>query len=168
MGRVRSDLQHQRGAFSILSAATLVMAILFLALVVDSGRLYLEQRKLQKIADTAALESISRLGSGNCALDTTNAHRYALENAASYGFAGGLTSSCASIAIIDGLRVPTVDADGRAVRVVTSNQVPASIIVRTGGLFGLPGNSTVRLQAVAVAEKDSDPMTVFSLSLIHI
>lgn len=163
MERIRSDLQRQRGAFSILSAATLVMAILFLALVVDSGRLYLEQRKLQKLADTAALESISRLESGNCALDTAKAHVYALENAASYGFVDGLTSSCASIAIIDGLRVPTIDAGGRAVRVVTSSQVPASIIVRTGGLFGLPGNSTVRLQAVAVAEKDSDPMTVFSV-----
>lgn len=168
MTRLRPNLQRQRGAFSILSAATLVMAILFLALVVDSGRLYLEQRKLQKLADTAALESISRLESGNCALDTANAHLYAVENAASYGFVGNgqqsLTSSCVSISIIDGLRVPTPDAaGGRAVRVVTRNEVPASIIVRSGGLFGLPGNSTVRLQAVAVAEKDREPMAVFSV-----
>ncbi|SDG50524.1 pilus assembly protein TadG-related protein [Phytopseudomonas seleniipraecipitans] len=168
MTPLRSNLQRQRGAFSILSAATLVMAILFLALVVDSGRLYLEQRKLQKLADTAALESISRLESGNCALDTANAHLYAVENAASYGFVGNgqqsLTSSCVSISIIDGLRVPTADpAGGRAVRVVTRNEVPASIIVRSGGLFGLPGNSTVGLQAVAVAEKDREPMAVFSV-----
>lgn len=168
MTPLRSNLQRQRGAFSILSAATLVMAILFLALVVDSGRLYLEQRKLQKLADTAALESISRLESGNCALDTVNAHLYAVENAASYGFVGNgqqsLASSCVGISIIDGLRVPTADpAGGRAVRVVTRNEVPASIIVRSGGLFGLPGNSTVRLQAVAVAEKDREPMAVFSV-----
>ncbi|KIP99495.1 MULTISPECIES: pilus assembly protein TadG-related protein [Pseudomonas] len=167
MERIRSDLQRQRGAFSILSAATLVMAILFLSLVVDTGRLYLEQRKLQKLADTAALESISRLAAGNCALDTVNAQLYALENATSYGFPGSdlqsLASSCASITIVDGLRVPTIDAGGRAVRVVTSSRVPASIIVRTGGLFGLPGNATVSLQAVAVAEKDSDPLTVFSV-----
>lgn len=45
---------------------------------------------------------------------------------------------------------------------VTSNQVPASIVVRAGSLFGLAEDS-VRLQAVAVAEKDSDPMTVFSV-----
>ncbi|UUD62284.1 hypothetical protein D16iCDA_11265 [Pseudomonas seleniipraecipitans] len=168
MTPLRSNLQRQRGAFSILSAATLVMAILFLALVVDSGRLYLEQRKLQKLADTAALESISRLESGNCALDTANAHLYAVENAASYGFVGNgqqsLTSSCVSISIIDGLRVQTADpAGGRAVRVVARNEVPASIIVRSGGLFGLPGNSTVGLQAVAVAEKDKEPMAVFSV-----
>ncbi|KAB0546854.1 hypothetical protein F7R01_18400 [Pseudomonas argentinensis] len=159
---------RQRGAFSMLSAATLVMAILFLALVIDSGRLYLEQRNLQKLADTAALESISRLASGNCALDTALAHVYAVENAASYGFVEGaarsLSSSCVSVSIIDGLRVPAADAaNGRAVRVVTSSQVPASIVVRSGGLFGLSDNDSVRLQAVAVAEKDSDPLTVFSV-----
>lgn len=152
----------------MLSAATLVMAILFLALVIDSGRLYLEQRNLQKLADTAALESISRLASGNCSLDTALAQVYAVENAASYGFVQGagraLSSSCVSVSIVDGLRVPVADAaNGRAVSVVTSSQVPASIVVRTGGLFGLTGSDSVRLQAVAVAEKDSDPLTVFSV-----
>ncbi|MBD9656773.1 hypothetical protein IB239_18265 [Pseudomonas sp. PDM12] len=168
MPRYRSGHGRQRGAFSMLSAATLVMAILFLALVIDSGRLYLEQRKLQKLADTAALESISRLASGNCALDTALAQVYAVENAASYGFVAGagrsLSSSCVSVSIIDGLRVPVADAaNGRAVRVVTSSQVPASIVVRTGGLFGLSDSDSVSLQAVAVAEKDSDPLTVFSV-----
>jgi uncharacterized membrane protein len=152
----------------MLSAATLVMAILFLALVIDSGRLYLEQRNLQKLADTAALESISRLASGNCALDTALAQVYAVENAASYGFVAGagraLSSSCVSVSIIDGLRVPVADAaNGRAVRVVTSSEVPASIVVRSGSLFGLGDNDSVRLQAVAVAEKDSGPLTVFSV-----
>ena len=167
MLRLQTDRDRQRGAFSMLSAATLVMAILFLALVIDSGRLYLEQRNLQKLADTAALESISRLASGNCSLDSALAQIYAVENAASYGFVQGagraLSSSCVSVSIVDGLRVPVADAaNGRAVRVVTSNQVPASIVVRAGSLFGLAEDS-VRLQAVAVAEKDSDPLTVFSV-----
>ncbi|WP_111462941.1 pilus assembly protein TadG-related protein [Pseudomonas sp. URMO17WK12:I2] len=168
MHSYRPAADRQRGAFSMLSAATLVMAILFLALVIDSGRLYLEQRNLQKLADTAALESISRLASGNCALDTALAQVYAVENAASYGFVAGagraLSSSCVSVSIIDGLRVPVADAaNGRAVRVVTSSQVPASIVVRSGSLFGLGDNDSVSLQAVAVAEKDSDPLTVFSV-----
>ena len=89
MQRLRTGRDRQRGAFSMLSAATLVMAILFLALVIDSGRLYLEQRNLQKLADTAALESISRLASGNCSLDSALAQIYAVENAASYGFVQG-------------------------------------------------------------------------------
>ncbi|OLU24788.1 hypothetical protein BVH03_19605 [Pseudomonas sp. PA15(2017)] len=168
MHRGTPDLHRQRGAFSMLSAATLVMAILFLALVIDSGRLYLEQRNLQKLADTAALESISRLASGNCSLDTALAQVYAVENAASYGFVQGagrtLSSSCVSVSIVDGLRAPVADAaNGRAVRVVTSSQVPASLVVRTGSLFGLTGSDSVRLQAVAVAEKDSAPLTVFSV-----
>ncbi len=168
MPRYHSGRGHQRGAFSMLSAATLVMAILFLALVIDSGRLYLEQRNLQKLADTAALESISRLASGNCSLDTALAQVYAVENAASYGFVQGagraLNLSCVSVSIKDGLRLPVPDAaNGRAVQVVTSSQVPASIVVRTGSLFGLSGSDSVRLQAQAVAMKDREPMTVFSV-----
>ena len=161
-------LHAQRGAFSILSAFTLVMAILFLALVVDSGRLYLEQRNLQKLADTAALESISRLASGNCSLDAANAVAYAAQNAATYGFVGNdeqsLATDCVSIATENNLRKPSADpSNGRAVRVITSKQVPSSIIVRTGGLFGISGSATIRLQAIAVAQKDSDPLAVFSV-----
>ncbi|WP_165493675.1 pilus assembly protein TadG-related protein [Phytopseudomonas daroniae] len=160
--------RSQHGAFSILSAFTLMLAILFLALVVDAGRLYLEQRNLQRIADTAALESISRLESGNCSQEPAKAQSYALENASSYGFAmndlQSLSTSCVSINSVDSLLVTSPDAaTGRAVEVITSSQVPASIIIRTGSLFGFPGNATVRLQAIAVAEKDSDPMAVFSV-----
>lgn len=48
---------RQRGAIGLMAAITLGMALLFMLLVVDSGRLYLEQRKLQRIADMAALEA---------------------------------------------------------------------------------------------------------------
>ena len=37
-----------------MAALTLGLALLFMLLVVDSGRLYLEQRKLQRIADMSA------------------------------------------------------------------------------------------------------------------
>jgi len=37
-----------------MGAMTLGIALLFMLLVVDSGRLYLEKRKLQRVADTAA------------------------------------------------------------------------------------------------------------------
>ena len=42
---------RQRGAIGLMAALTLGLALLFMLLVVDSGRLYLEQRKLQRIAD---------------------------------------------------------------------------------------------------------------------
>lgn len=52
--------QQQRGAIGLMAAVTLGMVLLFMLLVIDSGRLYLEQRKLQRVADMAALEVVSR------------------------------------------------------------------------------------------------------------
>ena len=48
---------RQRGAIGLMAAGTLALALGFMLLVIDSGRLYLEQRKLQRVADTAALEA---------------------------------------------------------------------------------------------------------------
>jgi len=45
-----------------MAALTLGLALLFMLLTVDSGRLYLEQRKLQRIADMAALEAAEHGG----------------------------------------------------------------------------------------------------------
>lgn len=57
---------RQRGAIGLMGAMTLGIALLFMLLVVDSGRLYLEKRKLQRVADTAALEVVTRgTGSGD-------------------------------------------------------------------------------------------------------
>ena len=50
---------QQRGAIGLMAAATFGLALLFALLVVDSGRLYLEQRKLQRVADTAALAAVA-------------------------------------------------------------------------------------------------------------
>jgi uncharacterized membrane protein len=55
---------RQRGAIGLMAALTLAMALGFMLLVIDTGRLYLEQRKLQRVADTAALEAVTR--DGNC------------------------------------------------------------------------------------------------------
>jgi hypothetical protein len=52
------------GAIGLMAAGTLALALGFMLLVIDSGRLYLEQRKLQRVADTAALEAVTR--DGNC------------------------------------------------------------------------------------------------------
>ena len=59
-----SSRHHQRGAFSVIAAVMLLPLLAFMALVVDSGRLYMEKRVLQKAADTAALEAVAR--HGNC------------------------------------------------------------------------------------------------------
>jgi len=56
--------RRQRGAIGLMAAVTLGLALLLMVVVVDSGRLYMEQRKLQRVADNAALEAVSR--GGNC------------------------------------------------------------------------------------------------------
>ena len=61
--------QQQRGAIGLMAAVTLGMVLLFMLLVIDSGRLYLEQRKLQRVADMAALEVVSR--GGTCGSSAT-------------------------------------------------------------------------------------------------
>ena len=54
--RTPAFASSQRGAIGLTSAALLILLVLFLALTVDSGRLYLEKSNLQRIADLAALE----------------------------------------------------------------------------------------------------------------
>lgn len=85
--RLRSGRQggpaRQRGAIGLMAALTLGMALLFLLLVIDSSRLYVEKRKLQSVADTAALEAANR--GGQCASSTT-ANDYATQNATRNGF----------------------------------------------------------------------------------
>ena len=44
-----------------MAALTLGLALLFSLLVIDSGRLYLEQRKLQRVADMAVQDGAIRM-----------------------------------------------------------------------------------------------------------
>ena len=74
---------RQRGAIGMMAALTLGMALVFVLLVVDSGRLYLEKRDLQRVADMAALEASTR--GGDCAAGAT-ATVYANASANRNGF----------------------------------------------------------------------------------
>ena len=53
---------QQRGAVMIMAAGFMLLGVLCLALVVDTGRLYLNKRNLQRVIDVAALEVASRGG----------------------------------------------------------------------------------------------------------
>lgn len=55
--------RHQRGAAAVFAAIWMVAAIVCIGLVIDLGRLYLEQRKMQQVANVAALDS-ARVASG--------------------------------------------------------------------------------------------------------
>ncbi len=149
---------RQRGAIGLMAAATLAVALVFMLLAVDSGRLYLEKRKLQSIADSAALEAASR--GGVCSPSTT-ANDYALQNAARNGFtvgAGdnsrGLTVTCGSLVTnASNIRVYTPDpSKNDAVRVVATRSVVTSVISGIWNMFsGAPVATQTLLSATAVA-----------------
>lgn len=152
--RLRS---RQRGAIGLMAAGTMAVALVFMLLAVDSGRLYLEKRKVQAIADTAALEAAG-LG-GQCGSNTT-ANAYAVQNAARNGFtivAGGsraLVVTCGTLVTnASNLRVFTPDATKNdAIRVVASSAVATSIANGIWNLFnGVPLATQTTLSATAVA-----------------
>lgn len=159
--------RQQAGAFTILSAFTLLVLLMFLALVLDSGRLYMEQRKLQKVADTAALGALLLLPDGNCSTNDVLTLEHALSNAAANGFTAtgkrSLTLQCADIEQSDGLRVAAPnDTSGRAVEVTVSYEVPSSMILQVGSLFNSSLTDKITLRATAVAARD-EPVAVFSV-----
>ena len=153
--RLRS---RQRGAIGLMAAGTLAVALVFMLLAVDSGRLYLEKRKVQSIADTSALEAAG-LG-GQCGSSTT-ANAYAVQNATRNGFTvvGGdnsrtLVVTCGTLATnASNLRVFTADATKNdAIRVVASRTVMTSVANGILNLFhGAPFAAQTILSATAVA-----------------
>lgn len=152
--RLRSG---QRGAIGLVFAGTLALALVFLLLVVDSGRLYLEKRKLQAVADTAALEAANR--GGQCAGSTT-AVDYAKQNATRNGFTVVANDNSRALAVSCGtlltnaanVRVFTVDATKNdAIRVVASRTVSTGIANGVWRLFSGTYNANTTLTATAVA-----------------
>ena len=158
---------RQQGVISILTAFLLVMLLTVLALVVDTGRLYLEQRNLQKIADMAALDASARLPKGYCAGELALAQQFALESAALHGFTPGeeatLTTQCVTLASQDGMRQVTPNANnGAGVQVIAEQETPASLLLRGGALFNDAFSGTVSLSANASAQR-SDAVTAFTV-----
>ncbi|MEX5510709.1 pilus assembly protein TadG-related protein [Pseudomonas paralactis] len=157
---------RQRGAIGLMAAGTLALALVFTLLAVDSGRLYLEKRKLQSVADTSALEAAG-LG-GQCGTNTT-ANAYATQNAARNGFVVGngrtLAVTCGTLATNAlNTRVFTADATkSDAIRVVASRTVMTSIANGLWNLFsGAPIAPQINLSATAVA---ATPPPVAQLSI---
>lgn len=147
---------RQRGAIGLMAAVTLALALAFTLLVIDSGRLYLEKRNLQRIADMAALEAATR--GGDCASGAT-ATSYATASAQRNGFTlpgdgRALAVSCGGLSL-DGnnLRVFAVDpAKSEAIQVIASHVVTQSLVGGIGALFGgAPAGATLTLKATAVA-----------------
>ncbi|WP_248804525.1 pilus assembly protein TadG-related protein [Pseudomonas sp. MWU13-2100] len=157
----------QRGAISLMAAITLGLALLLMVVVVDTGRLYLEQRKLQRIADGSALEAVSR--AGNC-LAGLSAASYATQSASRNAFSVGngntLTTTCGTLVTgANNLRTFAVDAtQSSAIRVVASHSVQTSV---AAGIYALvsPGtfSPNTQLTATAVAAAPLPPVAQLSI-----
>ncbi|MNJ07840.1 hypothetical protein D3C77_19430 [compost metagenome] len=157
---------RQRGAIGLMAALTLGMGLLFLLMVVDSGRLYLEQRKLQRVADMSALEAAGQLGTCNGvgpsadALAKLGAKRNGLDAA------GRLETACGTLQTgANSLRRFSVDATrNEAIRVIVHRDVATS--VAAGVLALAKGNdlpTTVTLTATAVAATPRPPLAMLRI-----
>ncbi|WP_025111745.1 pilus assembly protein TadG-related protein [Pseudomonas sp. H1h] len=146
---------RQHGAIGLMAAATLSLALVLMLLVVDTGRLYMEQRKLQRVVDSAALEAVSR--GGNCQSGLTAA-AYAGQSAVRNGYTvdanNTLATTCGSVqTAASGLRAFTVDAtQSSAIKVAASRTVTTSFAGGVQALFtGSPVSLNTTLNASAVA-----------------
>ncbi|WP_315808973.1 pilus assembly protein TadG-related protein [Pseudomonas sp. C9-3] len=153
MGRER-----QRGAIGVMAAGTLLLALICLALVIDTGRLYYEQRKLQRVVDMAALEAASL--SGLCGLPS-GVQGYVTTSAARNGFVpatgDSLLATLGSVTFDGGYGSAssrrTFIAGGDpadSVRVQATHTVPSSLLLNVASLFsGASSNTILSAQAVA-------------------
>lgn len=146
---------RQRGAIGLMAAATLSLALVLMLLVVDTGRLYMEQRKLQRVVDSAALEAVSR--GGNCQ-SGLSAATYAGQSAVRNGYTvdtnNTLTTTCGSVqTAASGLRAFTTDATrSSAIKVDASRTVTTSFAGGVQALFSgsaVSLNTTLNASAVA-------------------
>ncbi|MCB5184472.1 pilus assembly protein TadG-related protein [Methylobacillus gramineus] len=143
---------NQRGAIGLFGVIILMLAVLFTALVVDSGRLWMLKRHLQHVADMAAIEAGRQVG--GCLQNNQNiqtlVHTAAQNTAVANGYKGNLAQAPNRIELgsyqtgNNGLRVFTAGSERRAVHVVATQQVPASLFA--GGIY----NQQVLLRAEAV------------------
>ncbi len=152
---------RQRGAIGILAATTLLLALICLLLVVDTGRLYLEQRNLQRVADVAALESASQgalCGDQSSAQATSFAKASAMLNGFDADAAGSsLSAEVGGVLSAGGLRSFTSQRVERGCRqrggACRGDQERSRQPGRQPrGLFG-GGNANVDLRAEAVARR---------------
>lgn len=163
-GRRCAARHRQSGAIGIFAALVLMLALLFTALAVDAGRLWMEKRKLQTVADMAAMEAARNAGCGGNLGYVLPAAQYAAER---NGYADNLGNAPNAVETgwieIDGTlrtfvtRPPAgISGDENAVHVHATKEVPASLIL--GGLWG----STVRIAADATARAEP-PQASFRL-----
>lgn len=141
--------QQQQGAIGLMAAVTLGVVLLFMLLVIDSGRLYLEQRKLQRVADMAVLEAVSRGGSCTSGTAVTYVNESATRNDFTPGAVQEITPTCGTLVTINNLRTfQASTTQSSAIRVIATTTVPTSV---AGGLWSMFSKANFDLQTKLTA-----------------
>ncbi|MBO6719102.1 MAG: hypothetical protein JJ913_14185 [Rhizobiaceae bacterium] len=109
--RFSSLARSRSGNFATLTALTAPVAIVLAALAIDEGALLLEKRRLQSLADIAAIAAAAELG------DARNAAAAALD-------ANGYSRIPASESVDDALAQAITEGSGSGVRVITGIYSP--------------------------------------------
>lgn len=167
-GRVGSR-QRERGASLMLATLFMVLAVSCLALVVDTARLYVEKRKLQRVADLVALDVAMRgglCGSGLLGDAQTLAQASAVRN----GYNDNLSTAPNAVELgylstSAGIRAFTSSATQReVVHIRATKTVPSSVLA--GGWFGnsvlLIADATARRAPLATISAGTSLLSVNS------
>ncbi|MGH8379727.1 pilus assembly protein TadG-related protein [Pseudomonas sp.] len=156
---------RQRGAIGLMAALTLGMGLVFMLMVVDSSRLYLEQRRLQRVADMAALEAAgqSAVCSGSGPRADALARTGALRNGFELGAGQTLDTACGTLQTgANSLRRFSVDAArNEAIRVIATTQATTSVAAGVWALASgnsVPDTTTLRASAIAATPKPPQAM----------
>ncbi|MFZ5957706.1 pilus assembly protein TadG-related protein [Pseudomonas knackmussii] len=150
---------RQRGAIGIMAAATLLLSLVCLALVVDTGRLYLEKRKLQRVADMSAMETAAQ--SGLCGVQSAGGvQAFAQASALKNGFPsdGTLVATLGDVNFDASSTHRRFSPGGQwkdSVRVVAGRTVVSSLILNVARVFGANVPATTTLSATAVARREA-------------
>ncbi len=150
---------RQRGAIGIMAAATLLLSLVCLALVVDTGRLYLEKRKLQRVADMSAMETAAQ--SGLCGVQSAGGvQAFAQASAQKNGFPsdGTLVATLGDVNFDASNTRRQFSPGGQwndSVRVVAGRTVASSLILNVASVFGANVPTTTTLSATAVARREA-------------
>ncbi len=147
--------RRQLGAASLTMILAVSLAVVFAALAVDTGRLGLESRRLQNIADLAAIDALSEAGlcAGVTTIDPAAVNAAAVASAVRNGFGGAPSDVAAQLGSLEadnGLYAFNAAAGGyvNAVKVTVARDVTSSLVA--GGWLG--GDTSLRRQAVAYDE----------------
>jgi uncharacterized membrane protein len=162
--RMRARLRPRQQGVAMLGVLTLMLALLFTVLAVDSARLWLQKRNLQKAADMAAMQAARFTGCGSTKADAVAAATQALQANAPDDTAN---TTGATVMVVQRGRITrdaqllpvfTVDEteNNNAAHIELTKPVRASLIM--GGMFTAP----VEMKAKATAQ-GGPPIGTFSV-----